>query len=186
MTPEPNLRSDSRRNHEAILTAAIAVLASAPQASMGEIAQASGTGRTTLYRHFPDRRALEAAIYQRVFAEADSLTAETLRDAPDDPIETAQNLCVALAGLGDRYRFLGQHDAATVRSDLEERRHRGEPLYAFLSAAQRSGDVSRELSVDWLFSVLIALIMEATGPAFQDAERRNEMLRATVRRVLAP
>jgi AcrR family transcriptional regulator len=186
MTAKANLRSDSRRNHEAILTAAITVLASAPQASMSEIANASGTGRTTLYRHFPDRGALETAIYERALAESDSLTAATLREASADPIETVQNLCVALADLGDTYRCMGQHNAATVRSDVEERRHRGQPLYAFLRAAQQSGEISREASIDWLFSVLLALIMEASGPVFHDAEHRNEMLRTTVRRVLAP
>jgi AcrR family transcriptional regulator len=186
MTSEPGPRSDSRRNHEAILSAAIAVLANAPLASMSEIAQASGIGRTTLYRHFPDRGALEAAIYERVIAEAYALADATLQVPAQDPIEPVQNLCVALAGLGDRYRFMGQHDDAAVHTKLEERRHRDEPLYAFLEAAQSAGAITGEASVDWLFSVVVGLIMEATGPVFADTDRRNEMLRTTVRRVLAP
>jgi AcrR family transcriptional regulator len=80
------MRSDASRNHEAILTSAITVLADSPQASMQDIAEASGTGRITLYRHFPDRNALLAAIYDRVLAEADDITAKVLSaDEDSDP-----------------------------------------------------------------------------------------------------
>ena len=95
------MRSDANRNHEAILIGAIAVLADSPQASMREIADASGTGRTTLYRHFPDRQALVAAIYERVLNEADEMTAAhsgrgALRPTPS---QVLGDLAVALAGL---------------------------------------------------------------------------------------
>ena len=54
---------------------------------MREIADASGTGRTTLYRHFPDREALVAAIYERVLNEADEMTAAHLDGGRDaDPV----------------------------------------------------------------------------------------------------
>src|SRR5664279_5591341 len=109
----PRKRSDAVRNRAAILSSAISVLADAPAASMREIAVASGTGRTTLYRHFPDRDALIAAITDRIFAEARVLNARALTDAGDrDPVEVMSDLSVELAGLGDRYRFLAQlpHD----------------------------------------------------------------------------
>jgi AcrR family transcriptional regulator len=185
MTGPAKIRSDSRRNHEAILTAAIAVLAGAPRASMSDVAEASGMGRTTLYRHFPDRHALVAAIYDRVFAEAEAITSELLRGS-EDPIETLQALGVTLAGLGDRYRFLGQHDAAAPQQDPQTLQRRGEPLHAFLRSAQRAGAINGEVSVDWLFTVLVALITEASRPADAEPQLRDEMLRATVRRLFAP
>lgn len=186
MTGHTQLRSDSRRNHEAILSAAIAVLASAPQASMSDIAHASGMGRTTLYRHFPDRQALIAAIYERVLAEAESVSSELLREASGDPIGVVQDLSVALAGFGDRYRFLSHHDATALDEGPQSRQRRGEPLHAFLRSAQRSGQICRDVSVDWLFTILVAVITEAGRPPFRDAEERNAMLRTTVRRLLAP
>ena len=67
------MRRDATRNHETIVTAAIGILAASPEASMQEIAEASGAGRSTLYRHFPDRAALVDAIHARVVAEADGI-----------------------------------------------------------------------------------------------------------------
>jgi len=153
---------------------------------MGDVAHASGIGRTTLYRHFPDRGALVAAIYERVLNEADTISSQLLGRTGDDPIHILQELCVALAGLGDRYRFLEQHDASATTTDPESVRRRGAPLHAFLRSAQRAGDICDEVSADWLFTVLVALITEASGHAFQDPEQRSQTLRATVRRVVAP
>ena len=183
------MRSDANRNHEAILTSAMAVLAASPQASMREIADASGTGRTTLYRHFPDREALVAAIYERVLNEADEMTAAHLDGGRDaDPVEVLGDLAVALAGLGDRYRFLEQHDAAVTAKDPDYVRRRGGRLRDYLRAAQRKRRIRADLTVDWLFAVLVALVTEAAGNRFsaRDGASRDEMLRATVHSLLAP
>src|ERR1700744_1398077 len=112
MSATRHMRSDASRNHETILTAAIAVLADSPNASMQEIAEASGTGRTTLYRHFPDRQALVAAIMERVLQEADAVSGEHLGAAERedrDPVPVLAALAAELTRLGDRYRFLEQH-----------------------------------------------------------------------------
>ncbi len=183
------MRSDASRNHEAILTSAIAVLADSPQASMREIADASGTGRTTLYRHFPDRQALVAAIYERVLNEAAEMTAVHLDAGGDaNPVDVLCDLAAALAGLGDRYRFLEQHDAAVTAKDPDAVRRRSGELRDYLRAAQRKRRIRRDLSVDWLFAVLVALVTAASeqrGLA-GDADARNAMLRATLRSVLEP
>src|SRR3954454_14505641 len=55
-------RQDARRNHEAVIEAALELLGSNPDASMQEIAEASGLGRTTVYRHFPTRDELFSAL----------------------------------------------------------------------------------------------------------------------------
>ncbi|MCW2881515.1 MAG: putative TetR-family transcriptional regulator [Sphaerisporangium sp.] len=53
------MRADARRNRERIVTAALDLFTErGPGVSMDEIAQAAGLGVGTLYRHFPDRRAL--------------------------------------------------------------------------------------------------------------------------------
>jgi AcrR family transcriptional regulator len=53
------VRADARRNRERIVTAALDLFAErGAGVSMDEIAQAAGLGVGTLYRHFPDRRAL--------------------------------------------------------------------------------------------------------------------------------
>ena len=62
---EVNQRSDARRNRETILAAAEEVFAAeSPQAPLQRVADTAGVGRGTLYRHFPDRAALAAAMYE--------------------------------------------------------------------------------------------------------------------------
>jgi AcrR family transcriptional regulator len=172
------MRSDAVRNRQSILTGAIGVLVEAPGASMREIAEASGTGRTTLYRHFPDREALVAAIYERVYDEARARTSVALDrpGADEDPVATLASLCLALAGLGDEYRFLEHFPKAGPPE-----RPSDEPLRAFLRAGQRAGRIRDDLQADWLFDVLVALITAAAAP-----RRSRDGLRATVVSVLSP
>ncbi|WP_242901765.1 TetR/AcrR family transcriptional regulator [Actinomadura terrae] len=60
------MRADARRNRELIIDAALDRFAGCgPTASMEEIARAAGLGVGTLYRHFPDRRALVEEIAVR-------------------------------------------------------------------------------------------------------------------------
>ncbi|TDD60336.1 TetR/AcrR family transcriptional regulator [Actinomadura darangshiensis] len=57
------MRADAQRNRERIVTAALELFAErGPGVSMEEIARAAGLGVGTLYRHFPDRRALVEEI----------------------------------------------------------------------------------------------------------------------------
>jgi serine phosphatase RsbU (regulator of sigma subunit) len=58
-------RRDAEQNRERIVTAATRLLAQSPAASLTDIAAAAGVSRSTLYRHFPDRRSLEAAAAPR-------------------------------------------------------------------------------------------------------------------------
>ncbi|MFD0686771.1 TetR/AcrR family transcriptional regulator [Actinomadura fibrosa] len=60
------MRADARRNRERILDAALAVFAArGPSAAMEDVAREAGLGVGTLYRHFPDRRALVEEIAAR-------------------------------------------------------------------------------------------------------------------------
>ncbi|MFA1542384.1 TetR/AcrR family transcriptional regulator [Actinomadura monticuli] len=57
------MRADARRNRERIVTSALELFAErGPGVSMEEIAREAGLGVGTLYRHFPDRRALVEEI----------------------------------------------------------------------------------------------------------------------------
>lgn len=76
-------RADSLRNREQLLAAAKAAFADAgPDVALEEIARRAGVGIGTLYRHFPARDVLLAAVYQR---EVDQLTASAERLLAEHP-----------------------------------------------------------------------------------------------------
>jgi AcrR family transcriptional regulator len=77
------MRADAQRNHDAVLTAAKAVFAQAgTDAPLEDVARAAGVGKGTLYRRFPTREHLFAAILQERVDELDS-SARHAREALD-------------------------------------------------------------------------------------------------------
>src|SRR5258705_5341301 len=77
------MRADAQRNHDAVLAAAKAVFAQAgTDAPMEDVARAAGVGKGTLYRRFPTREHLFAAILQDRVNELDA-SAQRALDAPD-------------------------------------------------------------------------------------------------------
>lgn len=75
-------RADSARNRERLLEAAKTAFArDGAEASLEAVARAAGVGVGTLYRHFPNRDALIAAVYARdvqtLIDAADRLLGET-------------------------------------------------------------------------------------------------------------
>ncbi|MGK5554308.1 TetR/AcrR family transcriptional regulator [Actinomadura kijaniata] len=82
MTTDRPLRADARRNAGRVLAAARETFAEqGPDASLNEIARRAGVGPGTLYRHFPNRRALQAAVLRDRVERLASL-ADELRAAP--------------------------------------------------------------------------------------------------------
>lgn len=79
--PVRDLRSDARRNVEAILAAAQTALAEDPRTSMGEIGVRAGVHRATVHRHFASREDLVAALQERAREECRAVAAEL--DGPD-------------------------------------------------------------------------------------------------------
>ena len=58
------MRADARRNRDAIIAAARTVFEHDEQLRFDDFAVRAGVGVGTLYRHFPTREALAAAVYQ--------------------------------------------------------------------------------------------------------------------------
>lgn len=195
------LRADARRNRDAVLGAAIRVLSERPDASMREVAEASGVGRTTVYRHFPQRDDLVRALFRRVFEDAHELTKRHVRagrgawaaDAggPDaDALEVLVALTAAFADLGARYRFLGVHrELEHEQLQALSAEHGVEPLASYLADAQARGQVRNDLSVPWMMDVIHGLTMMAAQHVRVGAgtpEQLRPMLAATVRGALGP
>ena len=85
------LRADARRNREAIVAAARLAFDQDEQLRFDDFAARAGVGVGTLYRHFPTREALAAAVYEGEVAG--------LCDQARDPTRTAaENLAAFLRG----------------------------------------------------------------------------------------
>src|SRR5665811_1373008 len=77
-SPDRALRADARRNRDTLLECAGQAFAEhGTAASLDDIARRAGVGIGTLYRHFPTRTDLQAAVYRSqvlaVCAAADEL-----------------------------------------------------------------------------------------------------------------
>ncbi|MCX4985697.1 TetR/AcrR family transcriptional regulator [Streptomyces sp. NBC_00572] len=84
----PPRRTDARLNRERLVATAQEVFAEAgPGASLNQIAQRAGVGPGTLYRHFPNRQALLAAVLrdriEKLVEQADVLIAA---EPPDEAL----------------------------------------------------------------------------------------------------
>jgi AcrR family transcriptional regulator len=83
---EPQLRADARRNRERVLAAARGLFAQrGKDAQMEDIARAADVGVGTVYRHFPTKDDLVAALADERFARLEEKATQCLE--VDDPWE---------------------------------------------------------------------------------------------------
>jgi AcrR family transcriptional regulator len=106
-THPAGLRSDARRNREAVLAAAKEQLAkNGLNGPMDEIARAAGVGVGTVYRHFPSKDALVHALVADRFARLAERAREGLDE--DDPWQAFCDFIRYSAELQMRDRALSQ------------------------------------------------------------------------------
>ena len=147
--PEPPaLRADARRNRAAVIAAAKRLFASEGlDAQMPDVAKAAKVGVGTVYRHFPTKEDLIAALADERFKRLSEKAREALE--AEDPWEgfrefihfSAQiqaddrGLCEVM---GSRPDVMGAAAAANGLPELCER---------LVKRSQRSGDLRRD--VEW-------------------------------------
>ena len=115
------VRADAQRNLDGLLQAALAVFAtSGVDAPVREIAERAGVGVGTLYRHFPQRADLIAAVFRReIDACADAASALAAEHAPGE----------ALARWMQRFA-----DFIAAKRGLASALHSGDPAFDPLPA----------------------------------------------------
>ncbi|WP_431896263.1 TetR/AcrR family transcriptional regulator [Nonomuraea sp. bgisy101] len=153
------MRADARRNRDRIVEAARAVVAERGiDAPMELIARRAEVGVGTVYRRFPDRHALIAAMADQYIHEiADALTrAEESGDGAMAAVRSFVVWCgdqgrgalaAALADLPQEL-FEEMREFVTVRANLVER------LEALVAAAQERGEMRADVGADDLMALL--------------------------------
>lgn len=118
-----------RVGREALIREALTALAADPGAAMGEISQAIGVGRTTLYRHFGDRESLVAEVARfgaRMFVDA------FLGARPDDGsgLEAVERVCRELFTVPEVLTLLFADNPIITDDHFAEVERRGRPDHA--------------------------------------------------------
>jgi AcrR family transcriptional regulator len=163
-------RRDAQRNREAILEAARELFADCTDAPMYEVARRAGVGQATLYRNFPDRRDLAAALLLEEMEHTEQLAADHAAD-PDAFFVLLRSVAETIA----RFHALGElaREDACLGSALDLRRRRlRELLKEPLRVAKAAGTVRCDLTIDDVFLVVLMVrgaIDGADGPAARAA-----------------
>jgi AcrR family transcriptional regulator len=166
---DKGLRADARRNHHAVIAAAKRLFADQGlDAQMPDVAKAAKVGVGTVYRHFPTKDDLIAALVAERF--------ERLADKARECLETRD----AWEGMADFIRFSAQIQADDrglcevmgSRPELMDTAARAAGLAdlceRLVKRAQRSGELRRDLAWEDIPMIACGLgrITQATaGPA---------------------
>jgi AcrR family transcriptional regulator len=157
------LRADAQRNRERVLTAARDAFATlGPAVSLDEIAVRAGVGPGTVYRHFPSKQALFAAVAElRVRDLVHDI--RVLHEAPD-PGVAFDGLLARLVEEAEHKRDLTE--AIAVPGPLRAELH--EALGALLVRAQQDGAVRPDIALADLLALLkglLAALHDVADPA---------------------
>jgi AcrR family transcriptional regulator len=136
----------------AITHAAAQLVARHQDPTVGAVAQATGVARGTVYRYFPTRQALLAAVLDQAFRKAEhQLTQANLAAVP---VADALGRAVrALVALGDdflvlvRQRLLSGEDVPTFS-----------PVVALLDRGREAGELRRDLPLSCQVEAVYALV----------------------------
>jgi AcrR family transcriptional regulator len=156
-------RADARRNIASILDAALVCLARDPEASVGEIAQAAGVGRVTLYGHFGSRAELVDAVFARTIEQADQALAAV--GTTGDPRQALTRLVAPTWQIIAQFRAL----LAAAERELPPERiraHHDRPLrrvHSVIRRGQREGAFRSDLPTSWLVALFYSILHTAAG-----------------------
>jgi TetR/AcrR family transcriptional repressor of mexCD-oprJ operon len=150
VTQPPAKRADARRNVEAILDAGVACLSRNPDASIGEIAQAAGVGRVTLYGHFASRAELVDAVLARAIEEGNQALEAV--DLGGDPRDALDRLVSSSWLIVNQFRSLLVAAQATLPPGRIRELHAGpaERVGGLVTRGQAEGVFRTDLPTSWL------------------------------------
>jgi AcrR family transcriptional regulator len=175
-------RADAVRNRLRVLDAAQEAFADhGDEAQMDDVARRAGVGVGTLYRHFPTKSALAAAVLERQIDELERFVMEDCAPDPDPWAALVRIFHRAGAnqandrGLGEALMDM----ADEVPENCSHRRRLGPPTAAILARAQAAGVARPEITEDDLHGLFCGLSAVSRGGG--DWERYLEIMLAGLR-----
>ena len=173
------VRADAKRNMDTLLQTAMAVFAtSGVDAPVREIAEQAGVGVGTVYRHFPQRSDLIAAVFRReIDACADAAPVLAAKHAPFEAlanwmqryaafIATKRGLAPALHSGNPAFEPLRAHFDQRVRPALR----------TLLESAAAAGQIRVDVDADDLLGAVASLCMSVHNDAAGQARRMVALL----------
>lgn len=173
------MRADAKRNIDRLLRTAMAVFAaSGVDAPVREIAEQAGVGVGTIYRHFPQRSDLIAAVFRReIDACADAAPALAAQCEPGEALERwMQRYAAFIAAKRGLAKALHSGDPAfdALPNYFDQRLRPA--LGALLEAAAAAGEVRADVDADELLNAVASLCMSAHNAEPGRAERLVALL----------
>ncbi|MBA2764610.1 MAG: TetR/AcrR family transcriptional regulator, partial [Thermoleophilaceae bacterium] len=171
-------RADATRNRAVILAAAARLRAPGSGLNMREVAGSAGVSRSTLYRHFPTRASLEAALRDQGIAAARQ-AAQRAAAERRPPLAALRRLITKLVELPRAYR-LDLLGADRLRASADELALAALPLFDRLREAAEvepalPDDVTRNAAAHVVESCL-ARTEEGGGESGPEADRLFRVL----------
>lgn len=173
--PAPDLRADARRNAETILKAAGEIfLTEGVDAPIRRIASAAGVGVGTIYRRFPKRSDLIAAVFRQ---EIEDCAEAAFRIAgSDDPLDTLLRWMDIYVGLIETKRGLAEvlHSGDDAYAALPEffNQRLVPALESLLKPAIDAGHIRSDVDAEDIISGVARLCMAHPGETSPDRSKR--------------
>ncbi|MFC7386176.1 TetR/AcrR family transcriptional regulator [Sphaerisporangium rhizosphaerae] len=162
------MRADAARNLSAVLRTGARLLAEDPSTSMGTIAAEAGVDRRTVYRRFPTREALLAAVFQAKLDSAERVLDEAR--LVEAPVAVALHRYVeGIVPMSrewpvDVRKMMRADPAASVRRQAQSAR-----LDRFVQRAADEGLLRGDVPVAWARATLDDLV-DAAAHRFPELE----------------
>ncbi|MCD9154042.1 TetR/AcrR family transcriptional regulator [Aeromicrobium duanguangcaii] len=161
-------RRDSRANAERIVDAIQRLWADDATPSMDQIAAEAGVGIATVYRHFPNRAALESAAFGRIFADELMPLVEDTEDEDADLLDVAARFVEVVS----RYTpVLGEVGVSQVTDEALD--DLAEPFVELLRRGQERGVLRHDLEPLDIYWLLRMVVLGLNSPVSSESVRRR-------------
>jgi TetR/AcrR family transcriptional repressor of lfrA len=170
------------RTRQAIVDAAIEVLARNPGASLGDVAAAANVGRTTLHRYFAERADLTAALRAEAVNRLCQAT-ERARVADGTGAAAIRRLCQEYFDLGDVLSLIFNGQIPLTDADWEQTPSGDADFVEMAERGHRDGTVDPQLPASWIQSLVWSQLYAGWSYISEQGVSRHEALRLILRSI---